>query len=340
MQVHSALIIQTAFIGDVILATPLIENVRERYPEAHINVLVNQNTAALLQNHPKVRQTYVWNKKRRKYAALIELIKMLRRNHYDLVINCHRFASSGLLTAGSGAKMKVGFRKNPFSFAYDVSVDHAFAEGTHEVDRNLALLTASVLPSPSLKLRRRPQLYPSVADKQRVQAYQKKPYVCLAPTSVWFTKQFTATQWSKLIAALPAEPVIYLLGSPADGNLCAQLQRDTARPVVNLAGELSLLESAELMRGAIINYVNDSAPLHLASATNAPVCVVYCSTVPRFGFYPLSDAAWVVEVAEPLACRPCGLHGHAACPEGHFRCALDITTQQLLNPYQQAVALA
>lgn len=100
----------------------------------------------------------------------------------------------------------------------------------------------------------------------------------------------------------------------------------------------SLLQSAQLMRGAVINYVNDSAPLHLASSVNAPVCVVYCSTVPQFGFYPLSEASWVVEVAEPLACRPCGLHGHRACPEGHFRCARDIIVQQLLYPYQQAAA--
>ena len=340
MQIKSALIIQTAFIGDVILATPLLENTRKYYPEAQIDVVVNQNAASLLHHHPKVRRVYVWNKKKRKYAELFSLIKTLRRNRYDLLINCHRFGSSGLLAACSGAKMKVGFRKNPFSWAYDRSVNHAFAEGVHEVDRNLSLLTAAVAPALPGSLPRRPQLYPSPADKDRVAAYQKGPYVCIAPTSVWFTKQFPAEQWTKLIEALPAEPTIYLLGSKPDIAHCAQLRRSTERAVVNLAGELSLLQSAELMRGAVINYVNDSAPLHLASATNAAVCVVYCSTVPKFGFYPLSEAAWVVEVAEPLSCRPCGLHGHAACPEGHFRCALDITTPQLLLPYHQALTRA
>ncbi|MGB3851203.1 MAG: glycosyltransferase family 9 protein [Tunicatimonas sp.] len=338
MQVNQALIIQTAFIGDVILTTPLIENLHEHYPEAFIDVLVNQDTASLLHNHPKVRHVYAWNKKKRKYAALLALVKTVRRNRYDLLINCHRFASSGLVAAGSGAKLRVGFRKNPFSFTYDVSVSHTFAAGTHEVDRNLSLLTASVVRKPPEKLRRRPQLYPTAADRQCVRTYQQQPYVCVAPTSVWFTKQLPAAQWSKLIDALPAETLVYLLGSKQDAEHCAQLQRSTHRPVVNLAGKLSLLQSAELMRGAVINYVNDSAPLHLASATNAPVCAVYCSTVPRFGFYPLSDASWTVEVAEPLSCRPCGLHGHAACPEGHFRCARDITTQQLLHSYHQALA--
>ena len=99
----------------------------------------------------------------------------------------------------------------------------------------------------------------------------------------------------------------------------------------NLSGKLSLLESAALMKDAMMNYVNDSAPMHIASAMNAPVCAVYCSTVPDFGFGPLSEQSFVVEVKEKLSCRPCGLHGHKACPQGHFRCAMDIESNQLLD---------
>jgi len=83
----------------------------------------------------------------------------------------------------------------------------------------------------------------------------------------------------------------------------------------------SLLQSAALMKGAIMNYVNDSAPLHLASAMNAPVTAVFLSTVPQFGFTPLSDNSSVCETSLDLPCRPCGLHGKGACPEGHFKCA-------------------
>jgi heptosyltransferase-2 len=89
--------------------------------------------------------------------------------------------------------------------------------------------------------------------------------------------------------------------------------------VVNLAGKLTLLQSAALMACAQHNYVNDSGPLHLASATNAPVSAFFCSTIPEFGFGPLSDKARIIEV-QGLDCRPCGLHGHKSCPKGHFRC--------------------
>ena len=100
---------------------------------------------------------------------------------------------------------------------------------------------------------------------------------------------------------------------------------------MELAGQLSFLQSAALMEQASMNYVNDSAPMHFASAVNAPVTAVYCSTIPAFGFGPLSDEKFIVEIKEPLDCRPCGLHGYRACPRGHFNCAYKIEDSQLLQ---------
>jgi len=132
---------------------------------------------------------------------------------------------------------------------------------------------------------------------------------------------------------------VYLLGGPPDTAACERLAQAAGRPgLVNLSGKLSLPASAALMRGAVLNYVNDSAPLHLCSAVDAPVCAVFCSTVPRFGFGPLSTFSRIVEHPGPLACRPCGLHGHARCPLGHFRCALEIETPQLLAALAEARA--
>src|SRR2546430_12119239 len=101
--------------------------------------------------------------------------------------------------------------------------------------------------------------------------------------------------------------------------------------VMNLCGKLSFLQSAALMKETAMNYVNDSAPMHFASAVNAPVTAVYCSTLPSFGFGPLSDKRFIVEIQHPLSCRPCGLHGRPVCPLGHFKCAYDIEDTQLLN---------
>jgi heptosyltransferase-2 len=83
------------------------------------------------------------------------------------------------------------------------------------------------------------------------------------------------------------------------------------------------------MKDARRNFTNDSAPMHLASAVNAKTTAIFCSTVPDFGFGPLSDDAVVVETSKKLDCRPCGLHGLRACPEKHFDCAHSINYTQL-----------
>ena len=102
-----------------------------------------------------------------------------------------------------------------------------------------------------------------------------------------------------------------------------------------LFGETTaLLQSAALMQGAIMNYVNDSAPLHLCSAMNAPTTAIFCSTTPAFGFGPLADNGRVVESREILTCKPCSLHGRPACPLTHFRCAYDIEISEVIRGTQ------
>ncbi|MDZ7647918.1 MAG: glycosyltransferase family 9 protein [Cytophagales bacterium] len=110
------------------------------------------------------------------------------------------------------------------------------------------------------------------------------------------------------------------MGAPTDKDVCEAIRNTTANDrVYNLAGKLSFLESAALMKDASMNYVNDSAPMHLASAMNAPVTAIFCSTVPAFGFGPLfSDKSVIIETNEKLTCRPCGLHGYRALPSKAF----------------------
>ncbi|WP_128545932.1 glycosyltransferase family 9 protein [Larkinella soli] len=320
------LIIQTAFIGDVILATSLIEKLRYHFPDATIDFLLRKGNEGLLQTHPLLNEVLVWDKKKEKYAGLLRLSKEIRRRRYDTIINLQRFGATGLLTAFSGAGETIGFDKNPFARAFTRTVRHRIEPGVHEVDRNTALVSGFTNQQVF-----RPKLYPSPADLDLVRTYQNGPYICLAPTSVWFTKQYPEEKWVDFIREVPGDLTVYLLGAPSDVDACERIRRAAGREqVVNLAGRLPLLASAALMAGARMNFVNDSAPLHLASSVNAPTTAVFCSTVPQFGFGPLADDAFVVEIEEILECRPCNLHGRKACPLGHFQCARGIRTDQLL----------
>lgn len=325
------LLIQTAFIGDVILATALIEKLHAQYPDASIDFLLRKGNEGLLEAHPHLREVLIWDKKGGKWRNLFKLLKQIRKKHYDIVVNVQRFASSGLLTAFSGGKTKVGFAKNPFSRFFTRHYPHHIGDGTHEVARNQQLITTWIDALPA-----RPRLYPPAKYYEQVAALlgaEPKPYICVAPTSVWFTKQWAEEKWVDFLRRVPEHYTIYILGAPADAEVCQNIIRQAQTPtnhIVNLAGKLSLLASACLMEGAKMNYVNDSAPMHLASAMNAPTCAIFCSTIPDFGYTPLSDQAHVIEVQEKLPCRPCGLHGLKACPQQHFKCARDIEVEKLL----------
>lgn len=314
------LIIQTAFIGDVILATAVVEKIHHVYPASKIDFLLRKGNEGLLRNHPFIHEIIVWDKRNSKVQSLTQITQKVRANKYEYVINLHRFASSGIITAFSGAKHRFGFDKNPFSFAFTKSIHHEIGNSKHEVERNLELIKDIT----DEKVQK-PKLYPSEKDFKAVENYKADNYYCVAPTSVWFTKQFPKEKWIETINHFPKEITVYLLGATSDFPVCEDIQKLSLHPkVINLSGRLSFLESAALMRDAKMNYVNDSAPLHIASAMNAPVTAVFCSTVPAFGFGPLSDRSKIIETKEKLKCRPCGIHGHKACPEGHFRCATTV----------------
>ncbi len=255
------------------------------------------------------------------------MVRRVRNNNYTHIINVHRYASTGFITAFSGADHKIGFRKNPWSFTYSVKVNHTLSEGMHEIDRNQRLIAHLTDVE-----RMVPRLYPTPQDLSSILKFQSGNYICIAPASVWFTKQLPATKWVEFIIRVEHQvDTIYLLGAPGDKSIGDTIMTHAAcEKVINLSGSLSFLQSAALMKGAKMNFVNDSAPMHLASAVNAPVTAVYCSTIPAFGFGPLSDQSHIVEVSG-LPCRPCGSHGHKACPLSHFKCAHDISIHSLQN---------
>ena len=341
------LVIQTAFIGDVVLATAMLENLHAAYPTAKLDILVRQGANELFTNHPYMNQVHVWDKKKNKYQHLFQIIKTIRGIEYDVVINVQRYLATGIITVLSGAKKTIGFDKNPLSFLFSEKVKHQFggaaqavstapnASATsphetspHETSRNHTLLV-SLTTAPVAK----PALYPSEANFAAVKKFQSAPYICMSPGSVWETKKMPAKNWIDLINAVPTNYSIFLMGAPNETALCEEILSGSSRGnVFNIAGQLNLLEAAALIKCAHLNYVNDSAPMHLASATDAPVTAIYCSTIPAFGYGPLSSVQFIVESPEHLPCKPCGIHGKKACPLGHFNCGNTITTAQLLAP--------
>jgi heptosyltransferase-2 len=339
------LVVQTAFIGDLVLATALVESLHQQYPKAAIDVVVRKGNEPLFNEHPFINELIVWDKKQHKYLNWLSILKKIRAKKYDVLINVQRFAATGLWTILSSANTTIGFDKNPFSFLFTHKVKHDVValnqnisvSEVHEINRNHALTHS--LGALTLAM---PKLYPTNSDFEKVKIYQAEKYITIAPASVWFTKQFPLTAWVSFISELKFEGPIYILGGPADKDLgdtimneVVSLHSTASTKIINLSGTLGFLASAALQQKAVLNYVNDSAPMHFCSAVNAPVVAIYCSTIPAFGFGPLSTNSFIVETQEQLACRPCGLHGNKQCPLGHFNCAHSIENAQLIAPLLQ-----
>jgi len=320
------LIIQTAFLGDVILITPMIRELKKAHSKAEIDVLVRKGNETLLSNNPHINQLFVWNKNK-KFASLFENLFAIRKRKYDEVICVQRYFNAGFLSAFSKARHISGFKQNPWSFLFNYKTNHLLSGGNHEVERNFQLVEHLISKPESIQ----PEIFPSASDFELVKKFQPQHYYCMAPASVWFTKQLPESKWIELIKYLPDNSKIYLLGAPSDVELCERIRiTSQLTSVENLCGKLSLLQSAALIQKAERNFVNDSGPLHLCSAMNAPVTAFFCSTIEDFGFGPLSEDKQILETPQKLECRPCGSHGFKKCPMGHFKCGnlIDVTNSR------------
>jgi heptosyltransferase-2 len=237
------------------------------------------------------------------------------------------------------AQQTIGFDKNPLSIFYSKRKKHIIStfQGIHETERNQNLI-AEFTDDKAAK----PVIYVSKETEVSIQDLVVEDYIVIAPASVWFTKQFPAEKWISFISKLDERFVVYLIGAKSDriycGRLIAEISlRNPVLRIKNISGDLSIKQSAALMKKARMNYVNDSAPLHIASAVNSPITAIFCSTVPSFGFGPLSDRQHIIEIRKELYCRPCGLHGYKSCPEKHFRCAYEINVDELLHTLDDTI---
>ncbi len=309
------LIIQTAFLGDAILATSVAEELHYTFPDTQIFFLIKKGNENIFQHHPYLK---IWtHDKKNKYYSLLHLLKKIRQEKIDVVVNLHRYLSSHLLTILSRAKIKLGYY-SIFHPLYTHTAKHQLKKGTHEIHRYHQIIQPLTLQEKIFS----PKLYPSANLPQNFSS--NKDYVCLFPGSVWATKQLPPTKWIELIHRFSNNINIFLCGSISEHSLCEYiLSKSNRTNVFNIAGKYTLYELLSIIQKSKRVYSNDSAPLHIASALNVPVTAFFCSTVTDFGFYPLSSDSEVIEVQQ-LDCRPCGIHGYKQCPKHHFRCGLEI----------------
>ncbi|MGH7510179.1 MAG: glycosyltransferase family 9 protein [Gemmatimonadales bacterium] len=316
---HSpCLVIQTAFLGDVVLTTPLLSALAQRH--GRVDVVTTPAAASLLKTHPGVGSVIPYDKHgaARGWRGFRTLLSELRSRRYATVYLPHRSLRSAALALLSGAAERVGFAGGVAAIAYTTRIQRP--AGGHEVERLLALAgTPGSTPAVSLGL--------TASDHAEAEAWlaahgMGRGFVALAPGSIWGTKRWP--YYAELAAGLDRSIVI--VGGADDATLADAIIAAAPGRAVSAAGALGLRASAALIQRAAVLVTNDSAPLHLATATGTPIVALFGPTVPEFGFGPRGSGDRALGY-EGLACRPCSRHGPRICPLGHHRCMRDLSVE-------------
>jgi len=327
---YKILVIQTAFIGDVILITPLLAALKRHITKCQVTVLVTPAAAEVLQNNPWVDQIIRYDKRasQKGLFGFLRLTQLLRSNQYDTILAPHRSWRTALLALCTGASRRIGFDANRGACCYTHRQPY---RQQHEIERNLSLLAALDINVRS----QRPEIFPDEQDCQLVDqltaGVNSQPgWMALAPGSVWPTKRWPEEHYRALTDLLLHDGFsVFLIGGDKDRDLCHRIVRGAGPQVINTCGRLSLRASAELLRRCRGLVTNDSAPLHLASTMNTPTLALFGPTIPAFGFAPYAERSFCMQ--RTLDCRPCSTHGSVRCPIGTHACMIDISVASVYH---------
>lgn len=318
----SSLVIQTSFLGDTVLTTPLLSQLANRGP---VDIVTTPAAATILTNHPAVRSVLAYDKRGadRGLGGMLRLARRLRAGRYDAAFLAQGSWRSAALAWLARIPQRIGFATSAGRLLYTRRVP--YRDDLHHAARLLLLSRPNGREPTPAELQ--PSLAPGGRERREVDAllgaHGVRPderLVALAPGSVWATKRWP--HYPELAQRLSEEARVVVVGSSADSPLARAIA--AAVPgTVDATGQLSLLASAELLGRCGTLVTNDSAPMHLASAMGTPTVAIFGPTVPEFGFGPLSPRASVVG-HDTLPCRPCDRHGPQRCPLGHHRCMRDL----------------
>ncbi len=335
-------VVQTAFLGDVVLTTPLLRELRRARPSAPLTVVTTPVGAETLAGHPSVDAIEILDKRGgdRGPLGLAGVVRRVRAGRPDVAVAAQRSARTGLIVLLSGAGLRIGFAGAPGRFAYTERVP--WTPSDHAVRRYLALaLPAGGDPRAADP---RPEIPVLPEARERARALlaeagigESEPVLAVAPGSIWGTKRWLPEGFAAVVRAAASRGLApVLVGSAAERALCEEVAEAAGARAANLAGRCRIPELAAVLARARALVSNDSGAGHLAGAVGTPVVAIFGPTVPSFGYTPFGEAHRIVE-HPALACRPCDRHGPRVCPLGHFRCMREIGAERVIAALDEAI---
>ncbi len=297
---------QTAYLGDVVLATPLIKSLKKNFPKAHI-AFVGRSFIKELLNGFDI-ELIPFDKGLKESFEMLEKIK-----DYHVAISPHISARTALILFFSGIPIRIGFDRSELSWLYTHRIKHRW--DMHEVDRNLELLK----PLGIKNFERLPALM--VEEEEKRKAIEKfnlpREFVVISPFSNFPLKEWSLENWLELVKRIRL-PVVVV------GKERGEAFKDSS--VINLVGKTSLRELMAVISLSKAVISCDSSPVHIANALGVPAISIYTATSPDYGFYPLKG----YYLKPDLWCSPCSPNPKR-CKTGTQACLNKVRVEDVLE---------
>ena len=292
------LIIHTAFIGDIVLSTPLIQKLKDLYPKSEIDYLTLPTNQSVLYNNPNLNEIILYDKKGKDKGikGFLKVLKILKQKKYDYAVIPHRFIKSILLAKLAKIPDIVGFDVATGSSLLDKKVHYDMKK--HEVERLLNLVEYEGEKIPV-------RIYPAKENFVKIEKMLKnsgytgkkeQKLILVAPGSQRPEKMWPIEKDREIIERLKKNKnyFIGITGSKSEKELPLNFEKD--KNVIDFRGEISLVEFGALISKADVVVGNDSSPIHIASGFEKPFVIgIFGPGKRSLGFFPWTEKSNVIE---------------------------------------------
>lgn len=326
------LAVRLSSLGDILLAFPALQKLKSHWPKAWISMLVKPPYASLTAACP-------WVDEALPYTSFMETLRRVRQGRFTHLLDLHGNWRSFWIRKLSNIPRQQVYAKNSLARRLLVHFGRRGARlRKHTTERYLEPLGAWGIPPSGLTNGSKPWREDGSATatvQKKLQADGVRPediLVAVHPGAAWSTKRWLPERFAALIRRLVRElgAKVVLVGEAADRDLAKAVAQESQVEALDWTGRTTLPELVGLMPRLKLFITNDSGPMHLAAQSGVPVLALFGSTTRELGFFPQGTGVHRVLEAD-LACRPCALHGHPSCPEGHFLCMRLLTVPQVFE---------
>jgi heptosyltransferase-3 len=309
--IQNILVIKLRAIGDVLLSTIVLNNLREYFPASRIDFLTERASREVVDGHPALNSFILFDPR---CESGLQLILKVRRRKYDLVIDLFGNPRSALVTLLSGAPHRVGYRLGWRRYCYNTVVEPR-GGSVHNAEFNLDALRAIGVP-----ITNRSVVFPVDAESERfaetffrTEGIDTSPVVALNPGGGWYTKRWRVPQYGRLadLLARQFQVVPLIMWGPAE-QADAERIREITSCGARVAPQTNLKQLAAILKRCAAIVTNDSGPMHIAASLGVPVVAIFGPTNPMLQG-PLGSQHEIVR-KEDLDCLGCN---YTDCPIGN-----------------------